>query len=209
MFTGVITLQATLQQVLGKNPKEFSFCAKGLGTVKSGESLACNGACLTALQDDQDAFQVAVSLETLRCTTLGNWRLGQEIHVEKALLLSERLEGHILSGHIDATAKLLWRKQEGACWQFGLACPKPYLRFLAPKGSVALDGVSLTVGEVNDQNQSFEVNLLPLTLEKTHFGSLKEGDALNLEVDMIARYLARLASYGSEAEDMAEDSSLV
>jgi riboflavin synthase len=136
-------------------------------------------------------FAVEASAETLACTTLGAWREGTPVNLERPLRIGDELGGHIVLGHVDSTARVLDTKPEGDSVRFRFAAPGGMARFIAPKGSIALDGVSLTVNEVD--GAEFGVNIIPHTLRVTSFGSLGVGAMVNLEVDMLARYVARLA----------------
>jgi len=157
--------------------------------IALGASIACSGACLTVVAVRPGAFAVDVSAETLSCTTLGGWRAGTVVNLERALRVGDELGGHIVSGHVDGVAEVVSRRPEGDSVRFVFAAPEALARFLAPKGSVALDGVSLTVNEVD--NAQFGVNIVPHTLSRTTLGARRPGDAVNMEIDMLARYVAR------------------
>ena len=176
MFTGII-------QALGKISRidksadsariEISAGGLDLGDVKLGDSIAVSGPCLTVIEFDADSFAVDVSTETLERTTLGSKRVGTAVNLEKALRLSDRLGGHLVSGRVDA--------------------PQALAKYFAEKGSVSVDGVSLTVNAVS--GTTFELMIIPHTLQETTLGSLAGGDPVNLEIDLVARYLERLSSY--------------
>jgi riboflavin synthase len=164
--------------------------AYDLGTVAIGASIACAGVCLTVVEKGARSFSVDVSNETLARTTLGGWQVGRGINLERPLRAGDELGGHIVSGHVDAVTRVTERRSDGDSARFAFALPPGLAGFLAPKGSVTIDGVSLTVNEVEDRY--FGVNLIPHTLEVTSLGSLAVGEPVNIEIDVVARYLARL-----------------
>jgi riboflavin synthase len=164
--------------------------AYDMSTVAIGASIACAGVCLTVIERGADSFVVDVSNETLARTTLGGWKAGQRINLERPLRAGDELGGHIVSGHVDAVSHVIDRAPDGASVRFTFALPAPLAGYLAPKGSITVDGVSLTVNEVEEG--FFGVNLIPHTLEVTSLGTLQPGAGVNLEVDLVARYLARL-----------------
>lgn len=165
--------------------------------VEIGASIACSGACLTVVEKGGDWFSVDVSAETLACTTLGSWLEGRHINLEPSLRLGAELGGHLVQGHVDGVARVTERRPDGDSLRFEFEAPPAFSRYIARKGSVALDGVSLTVNEVDGSR--FGVNIIPHTAEKTTFGTLRTGDNVNLEVDLLARYVARLHSDMTEA----------
>jgi riboflavin synthase len=193
MFTGIVSGVGTLQErtgsrfVIGSPFKRRS--------LEEGASIACDGCCLTIVdvakaKGGGARFAVDVSNETLTRTTLGSWREGRRVNLERALALGDELGGHLVSGHIDATAAILAREADGDSVRFLLESPAEFASFIAAKGSVALDGVSLTVNDA--KGSRFGVNLIPYTLAHTTWGDRGPGDLVNLEVDLMARYLARL-----------------
>jgi len=155
-----------------------------------GESIACNGVCLTAEAFRDGAFQVTAGIETLNCTTLGAVEEGTPLHLERALQAGARLGGHLVSGHVDAPGTVASTETQEESFLVWIEAPSDLAKFIAPKGSVCVDGVSLTVNEVNGAR--FRVNLIPHTLEHTHMGSYTKGSIVNLEVDLVARYVERL-----------------
>lgn len=192
MFTGLIT---DLGSVRGIDPVEGGArvvlqTSYDMAQVEIGASIACSGACMTVVEKGSDSFAVDVSAESLACTTIGGWRVGDTVNLEQSLRIGDTLGGHLVSGHVDAVTSVLDRRPDGESIRFGFAIPTGYAQFLAPKGSVALDGVSLTVNEV--ETDRFGVNIIPHTAEQTTFGRLAPGDRVNLEIDLIARYVARL-----------------
>lgn len=192
MFTGLVTDLGRIQRVDRKDDDVRLIIETGydLDTVEMGASIACSGACLTVTEKGDTWFAADVSGETLSKTTLGGWAEGMTINLEQSLCLGDSLGGHLVSGHVDAVASVLDIRPDGESLRFVIGIPDGYTGFIAPKGSVALDGVSLTVNEVEDAR--FGVNIIPHTAEKTTFGALAPGDRVNLEVDLIARYVARL-----------------
>jgi riboflavin synthase len=165
-----------------------------VAAVDIGASIACSGICLTVTdkgRGDDRWFAVSASAETVAKTTLGGWKEGQTVNLERPLRLGDELGGHIVAGHVDGVAEVTAVASEGESKRMTFTVPKDLLRFIAAKGSVALDGVSLTVNEVD--SSGFGVNIIPHTLKVTTFGNAKKGSKLNLEVDLLARYVARLA----------------
>jgi riboflavin synthase len=169
-------------------------CSYDPASIDIGASIACSGPCLTAVErghkGNRGFFAVDVAAETLRVTTAGNWQRGTKLNLERSLRIGEELGGHLVSGHVDGIAELVGREDLPDMARLTLRVPSPLARFIAPKGSVALDGVSLTVNEV--EGDTFSVLLIPHTLQVTTFGDLRAGALLNLEVDQMARYAARL-----------------
>jgi riboflavin synthase len=197
MFTGIVTdvgevlsiedrAEGLRQLVIG--------CAYDSASIDIGASIACSGVCLTAVAaaktGNRDTFTVDAAAETLALTTVGRWQKGTRINLERSLRMGDELGGHLVSGHVDGLATVVSRQDLTDMARFTLRVPQPLKRFIAQKGSVALDGVSLTVNEVVDD--TFTVLIIPHTLSVTTFGALKAGDAINLEIDVMARYAARL-----------------
>lgn len=163
--------------------------------IAIGASIACSGACLTLVEKAPGQLSFDVSAETLSKTSLGTWEPGDRVNLERSLALGAELGGHFVSGHVDATGTVESMEPEGDSWRFRFRAPATVGRYLAPKGSVAIDGVSLTVNEVEDQADGttiFGVNIIPHTYAVTAFHRLAPGKPVNLEIDLIARYLARL-----------------
>jgi len=160
-----------------------------MDAVALGASIACSGCCLTVVEKDDGCFAVDVSAESLSKTIIQNWEEGTGVNIEPSLKLGDELGGHIVSGHVDALATLDTIKQDGDSWRLGISVPEALAKFIASKGSVSLDGISLTVNEVNEN--SFGVNIIPHTWEHTTLSTRKEGDKLNIEIDMLARYVVR------------------
>ncbi len=191
MFTGIVTDVGRLRAVRETNRDlrfevETSF---DLSTIDMGASISHAGCCLTIVEKGDDWFAVEISGETLGLTTLGAWREGDPINLERAARVGDELGGHIVSGHVDGVGEVISVESEGGSHRVKVRVPKPLHRFIAPKGSITVDGVSLTVNEVEDD--VFGVNLIPHTWDVTTLGRLKPGSRVNLEIDMLARYLAR------------------
>ena len=190
MFTGIVTDVGRVAAVERRGDTRFEIAtAWDTSGIALGASISCSGACLTVVAMRPGAFAVEASAETLACTTLGGWREGSAVNLERALRVGDELGGHIVSGHVDGVAKTVSRRPEGDSVRFTFEAPDSLARFVASKGSVALDGVSLTVNEV--EGARFGVNIIPHTLSHTTLGELRAGDAVNMEIDMLARYLAR------------------
>jgi riboflavin synthase len=193
MFTGIVSGVGTL---LERRGARFAIaCPYKRRSLVEGASIACDGCCLTIVDIGKAKgkgaiFAVEASNETLARTTLGAWREGRRINLERALALSDELGGHLVTGHIDGRAKIVARDPDGDSARFVLESPRELAPFIAEKGSVALDGISLTVNAVNGTR--FGVNIIPYTLAHTTWQDLGPGDLVNLEVDLLARYVARL-----------------
>jgi len=197
MFTGIVTdigeIVAVRQRGEGLHRLKIA-CSYPRASIVEGASIACSGVCLTVVaigeEDGRTWFSVDAAAETLRLTTVGGWRHGTRINLERALKVGDELGGHIVAGHVDGLATLARREDLTEMARLTLRAPAPLARFIAPKGSVALDGVSLTVNEVD--GDSFTVLVIPHTLTVTTLGALAAGAEINLEVDLMARYAARL-----------------
>jgi len=191
MFTGIITDVGRVRRLRRGELLELTIAtAFDTAAITIGASIACSGACLTVVAVEPGAFAVQASAETLTCTTLGDWVEGTPVNLEKSLRLGDELGGHLVLGHVDGTARIVERRPEAESVRFAFEAPEELAPFIAPKGSVALDGVSLTVNEV--ARNRFGVNIIPHTLACTNLGSLQAGQRMNLEVDLMARYVARL-----------------
>ena len=194
MFTGIITDIGTVRAIGQAGDTRFEITTGyDLGTVDMGASIACNGCCLTVIEKGPDWFAIQASAETLSKTTLGDWATGTRINLERALKLGDELGGHIVSGHVDGLGEIVAITPEGDSLRFRFRVPNELARFIAPKGSVAIDGTSLTVNEV--EGNVFGVNIIPHTQAVTTWGTMKLGQRVNIEIDMLARYVARLTEY--------------
>jgi riboflavin synthase len=199
MFTGIVTDLGSVRRIERRGDTRFTFATGyDTDTVALGASIACNGACLTAVDKGPGWFAADASAETLSKTTLGGWREGAPVNFERALALGEELGGHLVSGHVDGTAEIVSIAPEGESWRFRFRVGAHLAAYLAPKGSVTLDGVSLTVNEVEDEAAGttvFGVNVIPHTYQVTTFGRRQAGEPVNLEIDLLARYVARLLAH--------------
>jgi riboflavin synthase len=191
MFTGIVTDVGSVRSVSVAGDTRFEIAtAYDTGGIAIGASIACGGACLTVVEKGADWFAVQASAETLACTTLGGWRQGTRINLERALKIGDELGGHIVSGHVDGVGRLTSRRPEGASIRLEFSLDPALMPYVAPKGSITVDGTSLTVNEVTGDR--FGVNIIPHTAHATTLGDLREGNAVNVEIDMLARYVARL-----------------
>jgi riboflavin synthase len=198
MFTGIITDVGRIKRLRGDGLVELTIAtAFDTAAIPLGASIACSGACLTVIAAAPGEFTVQASAETLACTTIGGWQEGTQVNLEQSLRVGDELGGHLISGHVDGVARILDRRPEAESVRFVFDAPDRLAPFIAPKGSVALDGVSLTVNEVSGTR--FGVNIIPHTLACTNFGAAVPGQQMNLEIDLIARYVARLL--GSRVKD--------
>ena len=191
MFTGIITdlgrVRAVSQQSLTRLEIETRYPAE---SIAIGASIACSGACLSVVERAPGWFAVEASAETLSKTTLGDWRSGMAVNLERPLKLGDELGGHLVLGHVDGVGMLIERRPDAGSLRLTFEAPAELARFIAPKGSIAIDGVSMTVNEVSGRR--FGVNVIPITQRETNLGSIAVGARVNLEIDMMARYLARL-----------------
>src|SRR6267154_117593 len=195
MFTGIITDVGAIRQIEKRGDTHIVIATHyDVGAIDIGASIACSGICLTVVDKgggDDRWFAVTASGETLAKTTLGGWKSGDPVNLERPLRLGDELGGHIVVGHVDSVATIVEIRPDGESSRMVFEAPAELARFIAPKGSVSLDGVSLTVNEVDGAR--FAVNIIPHTLKVTTFGRAKLGGKVNLEVDLLARYVARLA----------------
>jgi riboflavin synthase len=191
MFTGIVTDVGRVRAVRETNrDRRFEIeTSYDLDSVDIGASISHAGCCLTVVEKGQGWFAVEVSGETLSATTLGGWAAGRSVNLERAARVGDELGGHIVSGHVDGVGEVLSVEPEGGSHRLRIRAPRPLHRFIAPKGSITVEGVSLTVNEVEDD--VFGVNLIPHTWDVTTLGGLAAGSPVNLEIDMLARYLAR------------------
>ena len=192
MFTGIITDIGTVKSV-DKEAGDVRLgieTAYDLSSVDMGASIACSGCCLTVVEKKDNVFFVDVSAESISKTTIGNWDEASRVNLERALKVGDELGGHIVSGHVDGLAKLIRVMPDGDSYRLKFEVPQDLACFIAPKGSVSLDGISLTVNEV--EGNQFGVNIIPHTWEQTTLSDRSEGDDIHLEIDMLARYMARM-----------------
>lgn len=192
MFTGLVS---DVGVVLARHGGRFTIrSGYSAESILTGASIAHDGCCLTALEIRSDGagsvYELDVSNETLSKTTLGDWQPGRRVNLERSLKAGDELGGHIVMGHVDGTAEIMEIRADGDSRRFTFAAPAELARFIAPKGSVALDGTSLTVNEVDERR--FGINMIPHTLAVTTWGAKSTGDRVNLEIDPLARYVARL-----------------
>lgn len=192
MFTGIITDVGAVADLTQEGDLRARITT-GYDTrrIDMGASIASDGVCLTVVDLGPDWYEVQVSAETVQMTNLGDWTVGRRVNLERALKVGDELGGHIVSGHVDGVAEVVALKDEGDSTRVTLRAPRDLARFIAPKGSVALNGTSLTVNEVDDCD--FGINFIPHTKEVTTWGDVAVGHRINLEIDTLARYVARLA----------------
>jgi len=201
MFTGIISAIGditNLEERAGDARLTIRTGNLSLADVQLGDSIACNGACLTVIELTGEGFVADVSVETLNLTTIGNWQTGSRINLEKAMRATDRLGGHIVSGHIDGIGEVVALEEDARSWRFRIRAPHEIAKYIAHKGSITLDGTSLTVNIVD--GAEFELNIIPHTMTHTVMGDYKVGSKVNLEVDLVARYLERLL-LGDKAAD--------
>lgn len=217
MFTGIITDIGQVLEIAKDGDWKFVFGSRyDPDSIDIGASIACSGCCLTVIErgnhGDAGYFTASVSAETLSKTVLGQWKVGDPVNLERSLKAGDELGGHIVSGHVDGVGQAIGAEpdQESVRWRFRV--PSSLAPFIAPKGSIAVNGVSLTINDVLDQNSEagdgkaceFGVNIIPHTAQETTFGTLAVGDDVNLEVDPIARYVARYAAKLSSMPEPAK-----
>jgi riboflavin synthase len=191
MFTGIITDVGTVKKIVPMGDTRIEIETKYLtNEIELGASIACSGPCLTVVEKGEGWFAVEASAETMSRTSVGKWEVGTRINLERALCVGDELGGHIVSGHVDGEARILDMRPEGDSVRFDFEAPEALKAFIAEKGSVALDGVSLTVNEVDGTR--FGVNIISHTRAHTTFGDRAAGDLVNLEIDTLARYVGRL-----------------
>ncbi len=196
MFTGIITDIGTVTAVEARGDTRLRIaCHYDMATVALGASIACSGVCLTVVAKGPDWFDADVSGETIACTAPGLWTEGRRINLERAMRIGDELGGHIVTGHVDGVGKVTGICPEGASIRIGVSAPPSLAPFIAAKGSITIDGVSLTVNDVADQEDrtaQFSLNIIPHTAAMTTLGGLTPDTAVNLEIDVLARYLARM-----------------
>ena len=197
MFTGIVTDMGRILELEQRGDLRARISTGyDVDGIDIGASIACEGVCLTVValgREPQNWFDVEISAETVGATNVGAWTVGQTLNLERALKVGDELGGHIVSGHIDGVAEVVGVQDEGDSTRFTFRAPEAFAKFIAPKGSIALNGTSLTVNAVDGRD--FGVNIIPHTKSVTTWGATKVGDAINLEVDTMARYVARLREY--------------
>jgi riboflavin synthase len=196
MFTGIVTDVGTVRRAEQRGDRRLEIAtAYDLGTVDLGASIACSGVCLTVVDKGEDWFAVDLSGETVSRTAASRWNEGAKLNLERSLRLGDELGGHIVTGHVDAVATVVGTCPEGDSLKVGLSVPRSLAPMIAAKGSIALDGASLTVNEVReaeDGTTHFSVNIIPHTAQCTTLGEIQAGQQLNVEVDVLARYIDRM-----------------
>lgn len=211
MFTGIITdlgRVRAIERPAGADSRLSIETAYDTAAISLGASIACSGACLTVVDKGPGWFAADVSAETLSKTTLVDWAVGTPVNLERALRLGDELGGHLVSGHVDGVAVAQKRRERGGSLVLGFTAPRALMPMIASKGSIVLDGVSLTVNAVQDRSGgseagagTFEVNIVPHTARATTLGACRPGVRVNLEIDLLARYLQRLLALRQEAEE--------
>jgi riboflavin synthase len=198
MFTGIVTDIGTVATSEQRSDLRLTIrCGYAMATVDLGSSICCSGVCLTVVDKGEDWFAVDVSTETLSRTANALWKEGSRLNLERSLRVGDELGGHFVTGHVDCVGEIVGICPEGGSTRIGIAVPRDYAALIAPKGSIALDGVSLTVNEVREADDGathFSVNIIPHTAEHTTFGTAVVGGQLNVEVDVLARYIDRMVA---------------
>lgn len=201
MFTGIIEAIGTIESIEQRQGDVRLRIATGkldLADVQIGDSICTSGCCLTVVELPGDGYVADVSLESLKLTTISDWQVGTQVNLEKSLTPLSRMGGHMVSGHVDGIAQVISRESNARAEVFWLAAPKEYARYIAHKGSITVDGISLTVNEVN--GNEFCLTIVPHTLQETVMGSYQPETRVNLEIDLVARYLERLQLGDAAAE---------
>lgn len=202
MFTGIVTDVGTVRSAEQRGDLRLIVTTSyDLGGVDLGASISCSGVCLTVVDKGDDWFAVDVSSETISKTAADHWQKGARLNLERALRLGDELGGHIVTGHVDAVAGVVGMSKDGDSTRIGVCVPRKLAPMIAPKGSITLDGVSLTVNEVRDAEDGtthFEVNIIPHTAQHTTLGGIQVGGQLNVEVDLLARYMERMLAARSQ-----------
>ena len=197
MFTGIITGIGTIESIVDAGDRSLRISSNwDCAAIDIGASIACSGVCLTVVQRDANSFLVTASAETLGVTTASNWAVGDQINLERALKLGDELGGHLVSGHVDGLAEIKSIESSGDSHIVWLQAPADLAKFIAAKGSIALDGVSLTVNAVD--GCLFHLNIIPHTWSVTGWARSAVGQKMNMEIDMLARYVARLSDFSKE-----------
>jgi riboflavin synthase len=202
MFTGIVTDVGTVRSAEQRGDLRLTVATGyDTGTIGLGASIACSGVCLTVVDKGGDWFAVDVSAETQARTAAGRWREGAKLNLERSLRIGDELGGHIVTGHVDAVATVVGTCPDGDSVRLGLSVPRELAPMIAPKGSIALDGVSLTVNDVRDAEDGtthFSVNIIPHTARETTLGQVEPSQQLNVEIDVLARYIGRMRAARSQ-----------
>ena len=195
MFAGIVSDTGRIMNIEKKGDFLYTI-SSNYQDIEVGNSISCSGVCLTVVKSGTDSerswFSVNVSQETLNCTTIGKWNVGSIVNLEKSLVFGGRIEGHFVSGHIDGVATVIKIKPEKDSLRFTFEPPMNLMKYIVTKGSVALNGISLTINEVT--SKTFGVNIIPHTRNETNFRNLKENELVNLEIDILARYLSGIVT---------------
>ncbi|AAG20659.1 riboflavin synthase alpha subunit [Halobacterium salinarum NRC-1] len=201
VFTGIIEETGTVERVVDDDDgRRLRIAVTGFGAFSHGESISVGGVCLTVEDWGEDWFSVFTAAETLSKTTLSAVSSGDRVNLERALPADGRLDGHVVQGHVDTTTEVVDIEQVGEDWTFTFALPDGHAQYVAPKGSIALDGISLTVADIDDEAGTFSVAVIPTTYELTSLSERSPGDRVNVEVDVLAKYVERMASYDSSVD---------
>ncbi len=193
MFTGIINLQGIIENISIADNKDYylTVCYEDISQVDIGASIAHNGVCLTVIKQENNLLSYQISQESINCTTIANWKIGDILNVERSLRFGDELGGHLLLGHVDGISEILAIEPLAQSHKITFKMPKSLAAAIASKGSIAIDGVSLTINQLSDKTDSFSVNIVPHTFANTIFRNYKIGSKVNLEIDVIARYIAR------------------
>ena len=206
MFTGIVTDLGTVRRIApGPVTRVEIETAYPTAEIADGASICCNGCCLSVVEKGANWLAFEVSAETLSVTTLGQWKVGTRVNLERALKVGDELGGHLVSGHVDGVGEIADRRQDGGSIRLTVRAPRALMPFIAPKGSIALDGISLTINEVGAD--SFGVNIIPITQEVTNLGANGTGARVNLEIDQVARYVARLLGRDAPGNRSGKDAA--
>ena len=195
MFTGIITDIGIVREITPRGDRRLTIATSyGTGTIAIGASIACSGCCLTVVDTGADWFAVDISTESISCTAAALWEKDSRLNLERAMKIGDELGGHIVTGHVDGVGEILGICPEGDSHRVGIRVPDGVAPYVAPKGSITVNGVSLTVNDVRDTDDGthFSVNIIPHTWAVTTLGALAPGSQVNLEIDILARYLARM-----------------
>ncbi|MFM7860674.1 MAG: riboflavin synthase [Candidatus Nanopelagicaceae bacterium] len=200
MFTGIVEALGRVSKIVtGSDSAQLTIESPGyFSDIKLGDSISVNGCCLTVVTNTSDLFTVDVMKQTLAITNTGNLKEGDTVNLEKAMLVTDRLGGHIVQGHVDALATVLAINDGKDWYELIFEIPRSYLKYIQPQGSITLNGVSLTVAKLDDESAELSVWLIPETLKRTNLSQLKPGDQVNLEVDVLAKYVERILKVGDK-----------